>query len=227
MIINLLVLPLAAAYYILTRSYFFKFIYQRLDRQKLFFETVIVASFILVFSFLLKTFFYDVALGSECRSLIRNLNPIHRTPYSGTVLASFILSIALTELSNRVLNKKKQIYRAIKKIGNEFELTASKSFKDQTLILITLKNEKVYVGWVKELPIPSQSNYLRIIPALSGYRDEDKKVVFNSHYLKVYARYIKEGRGQNVKELETDVVIEINEIITISNYDPSLYKELN
>jgi len=227
MILNLLVLPLAAGYFLLTRSYYFKFKQQRLDRQRLLFETVIVAVFILVGGFLLKTFVYDVVFNEELRNALNNLNPLKTTPYSGTVLISFVLTIMLVMISNLFLNKKKEIYRAIKDIGNEFELLASRSFKENRLSLISLKNDKFYIGWVKELPIPSQSNYLRIIPALSGYRNEQKKLEFTSHYLTAYSRFIENGKGTDVSDLETDVIISICEIVSISFYDQDIFDVLN
>ncbi|MDR0266028.1 MAG: hypothetical protein LBJ04_22635 [Sphingobacterium sp.] len=227
MILNLLVLPLAAGYFLLTRSYHFKFKQQRLDRQRLLFETVIVAVFILVGGFLLKTFVYDVVFNEELRNAINNLNPLKNTPYSGTVLISFVLTIMLVMISNLLLDKKKEIYRAIKDIGNEFELLASRSFKENRLSLISLKNDKFYIGWVKELPIPSQSNYLRIIPALSGYRNEKKNLEFTSHYLTAYARFIEDGKGTDVSDLETDVIISICEIVSISFYDQDIFDVLN
>lgn len=214
MILNLLVLPLAAGYYILKRSFYFKFRQQRLDRQRLLFETIISAVFILVGGFLLKTFVYDLLLSIEVRNSISTFNPLKDTPYSGTVLVSFIMTIALTELFNLKADKKEQVYKAINKIGNELELMASRSFKLDKLVLITLTNDKFYIGWVKELPIPSQSNYLRIIPALSGYRDAEKKLNFTSHYLSAYAQHLMNGGGKAIDDLETDVVISIPEIIS-------------
>lgn len=47
---NLLVLPLAAAYYILTRCDLLKYKQQRLDRQRLIFESVLLGSFLLAIS---------------------------------------------------------------------------------------------------------------------------------------------------------------------------------
>lgn len=227
MILNLLVLPLAAGYYFLTRSFYFKFKQQRLDRQRLLFETVISAVFILVGSFLLKTFVYDLLVNVEIRRAISNVNPLNNTPYSGTVLVSFILTIACTHFFNLLANKKNEIYKAINKIGNELELMASKSFKHKKLVLISLDNDKFYIGWVKELPIPSQSNYLRIIPALSGFRDHQKKLEFTSHYLSAYAEFISDGKGMDLSDLETDVIISICDIVSISFYDQDIFDKLN
>jgi len=227
MILNLLVLPLAAGYYLLTQSFFFKFKQQRLDRQRLLFETIISAVFILVGGFLLKVFLYDLIVSDSIKQIINNLNPLYQTHYSGTVLMSFLLTIAFVKISNTQIDKEAQIFKAIKSIGNEFELMASRSFKENRLVLLTLKNDKFYIGWVKELPIPSQSNYLRIIPALSGYRDKEKKLEFTAQYLTAYETYLEDGKVTNIDELETDVVIGICEVVTISFYEQELFDVLN
>ncbi|OYD41157.1 hypothetical protein [Sphingobacterium cellulitidis] len=227
MIFNLLVLPLAAGYYILTKSFYFKFVTQRLDRQRLFFETVICAVFILIGAFLLKSFIYDQFFTNEFQHSFKKLNPLRTTPHSGMVGISFLLTVALTHLTNLLANNKKEINKAIKLIGNEFELMASKSFNEKRLVLLTLKNDKFYIGWVKELPIPSYSNYLRIIPLFSGYRDDEKKLEFTSHYFKAYEKLIHDENKLEDTHLNIDVVMPISEVITISFYDQDIYDALN
>lgn len=227
MILNLLVLPLAAGYYILTKSYKFKFRTQRLDRNSLFFETVICAVFILLGAFLLKSFVYDQFFTITFKDSFKELNPLKSTPFSGMVGVSFLLVVLITYLSNFLLNREQEIHRAIKAIGNEFELMVSKAIKEEKLILLSLKNDKFYIGWVKEIPIPSQSNYLKIIPVFSGYRDNEKRLKFISQYIEAYSLLIEEGKGNNFDDFNSDIVIPISEIITISFYDQEIYDILN
>lgn len=222
MILNLLVLPLAAGYYILTKSYHYKFRTQRLDRNSLFFETVIIAVFILIAGFLLKFLLFKNFVPIHIQNEIMNMNPIKNTSHSGMVGISFLLVVALTHLTNYLFNKEQEIFNAIKSIGNELELMAAKSLKEERLVLITLKNNKVYIGWVKELPIPSLSSYLRIIPAISGFRDDDKKLKFTSHYMDAYSLF--EDNNQNN---DFDVVMPICEIVSISFFNQDLYDVLN
>ncbi|SEG47160.1 hypothetical protein SAMN05421877_108114 [Sphingobacterium lactis] len=220
---SILILPLASGYFILTRSYYFKYQQQRLDRQSLLFETVIFAVLILTVGFLLKTFVYDYVIDPFLKSYINQLNPFRSTAYSGTVFFCFMLSILCTYASNLFTNKEEQVYWAIKRIGNEFELLVSRSVKERKLILISLKSDKFYIGWVKEFPIPSVSNYLRIIPAISGIRNDDKQLEFKEHYLHTYAKFILDAKIKAISDLETDVVINIPEVLTISFYDQTIY----
>ncbi|VTP93951.1 hypothetical protein [Sphingobacterium daejeonense] len=135
--------------------------------------------------------------------------------------------VLITYVSNFLLNREQEIHGAIKAIGNEFELIVSKAIKEEKLILLSLKNDKFYIGWVKEIPIPSQSNYLRIIPVFSGYRDKEKRLKFTSQYIEAYSLLIQDGKGSNFEDFNSDVVMPISEIITISFYDQEIYDILN
>lgn len=227
MILNLLVVPLAAAYFILTRSYRFKFKVQRLDRNSLFYETVIGAVFILLLGFLLKTFIYDQFFSQHFINSINSLNPLRDFQHSGMVGMSFLLVVLFTYLTNSFINKKQEIHRAIKAIGNEFELMASKAIRENKLIYLSLKNNDFYIGWVKEIPIPSQSNYLRIVPAFSGYKDDVEGLKFNNQHILFYALLLEEENKNSLEPFDTDVVLPISEIISISFYDQEINNLLN
>lgn len=222
---NLLVFPLAAAYYILTRSFFFKFRQQRLDRQRLIFETILLGTVIAAIVFTLR-----LMLQFQWPTLIdlASNNFPFKAPYTITSLSTLPISWLFVKISNKYLSKKHHIRKAIKRLGNELEMLLKTSFDESRLLQLTLDNEKVYVGWVKELPIPSVSNYVRIIPAISGYRTaETNEIIFTSQYLKVYAEYIEEGKVISLEQLETDLVINIKNVVGVSFFDLEMYERFN
>src|SRR5690606_12080460 len=221
---NLLILPLVAGYYLLTRFYPLKYKQQRLDRQRLIFESILIAVCISVITYLIRIV-VGLILPTFCDALHSKL-PI-KTPYIGTSLAILVLSIAFAEFTNLFLDKEKYVKKAIKSVGNEFELLLKSSFEHRKMLQITLKNEKVYVAWVKELPIPSISNYIRVIPVMSGYRTENREVEYTTHYLSVYADYVKNGETLNISDLNVDLVINNSEIVTLSYFDLKMYKKFN
>jgi hypothetical protein len=221
---NLLILNLVAGYYLLTRSYYFKFEQQRLDRQRLIFESVLLGVGLTITSYTLRIAFEFFS--PEIFKVFYSEFPI-KTPFVGTSFCTVLLSIALAKVGNILLNKEKYIKKAIKDVGNEFELLMKSSFTNENLLQFTLDNDKFYIAWVKELPTPSISNYVRVIPALSGFRNTEKELVFTSHYLSVYSEYIKEGRVTNIKELNTDLVIDLDNIVTVSNFDLEMYHRFN
>lgn len=203
-----MILPLVAGYYLLTRSYLFKFKQQRLDRQRLIFESILLAVLLAIIAY-----FFRIISTSLIPAKFLHFHdylPL-KIPYLGTSLGTIALALMISEIGNKIFDKEKYIKRAIKLVGNEFELMLKSSFSDGQLMQITLKNEKVYFGWVKELPIPSISNYIRIIPAISEYRNTERETILTTHYLSFYSEYIKNGRITKIAGLKVNLIISIVE----------------
>lgn len=222
---NLLLFPLVAGYYIFTKSYYFKFKQQRLDQQRLVFESIILGVIASVITYAFSLVYQSIASAGFQKG-VYDLIPI-KSPYAGTSLFILIFSIGFTEVSNLFLDKKKHVVKAVKSIGNEFELMLNSSFTDNKQLLFTLNNGKIYIAWVKELPIPAVSKYVRIIPIISGYRDEQKNVIFTTHYLSVYAEYINNGKVKSIEELDTDIILNSEDIVTVSFFDIDMYSVFN
>ena len=143
--------------------------------------------------------------------------------YFGTAVCSFLLSVGLTEIINIFVDEDKAISRAIKAIGNEFEILCEHCYRNVELVQFTLKNNKCYVGWIQSLPIPSRANYIKIFPVYSGYRkSETKELIFTTQYLDIYATYVQRGEVTDIVELTT-LVIKIDEIVSASSFDDEMY----
>ena len=221
---NLLIFPLVGGYYILTRSYFFKFIQQRLDRQRLIFESVLIGSFICGLAILIRLgiSYFDPSFSDT----IYRKFPF-KEPFTITSISILGLSIFLTEITNLFLNKTYYAKKAIKAVGNEFELLLKTSFVESKLLLFTLCNDKFYIAWVKELPNPSISNYVRVVPAMSGFRTDRKELEFTTEYLLVYSQLVKENNETDIKNLKTDIVIDISQVMSVSFFDFKLNKKFD
>lgn len=222
---NLLLFPLVGGYYLIIRFRRFRYIHQRLERQKLLFNAVIAGTFLLIVAFAL-TFMARHLFAGQVEQLNRFL--AINIPYFGTTILSFFLGIIIAEVGNLFVNNTRAISDSIDVIGNELELLLKTSFNEDRLVQITLKNDKFYVGWVLTLPIPQQSNYIKILPAFSGHRHpENKRLVFTTQYLNVYATYIREGLITSLEDLNVNLIIRIDEIITASRFDIEMYERFN
>ena len=81
---------------------------------------------------------------------------------------------------------------------------------------------KVYVGKVLAISKPRETNQLRILPVMSGYRDkDDKTLTFNTFYSKIYRHYRE--RGVSEQELNMDLIIDRKEIISANRFDFEVY----
>lgn len=221
---NLLLFPLVGAYYILIRFKYLKYIQSRLESQRILLNAALIGIFLLAFTFIVRVFanhFFPEQINS-----VYALLPL-KIPFIGTTLFSLFIAIVSTEVANLFLKREKAVKFSIDYIGNELELMMKSSFIKSMLLQFTLDNGKFYIGWVKELPKPSVSNYIRIIPAFSGYRDEKKELVFTTQYLSVYASYIEEGSVKDIDELNTDLVLQLNSIVSVSFFDIDMYQRFN
>lgn len=163
--------------------------------------------------------------------------PFQSPDYFWTILFScFLASIifVIVELFiKKYYSKDDAIVWAIKKNGDELEtLVKDSALKGQT-IMLTLKNNKVYIGFCEEIPIPQKTNYLKLSPILSGYRNsETKQFKPTTDYFKVVDKFIeeieeKEGIKKDRITLNTDVIIKQDEILTASIYEQNIYDKFN
>ena len=104
---NLLILPLVGGYFILTKCFIFKFHQQRLDRQRLIFESVLLAIALIVSTYLIRILFIKLTL-----DLIHSYAPF-KQPFALTSLISIGVAIVFTLIYNKLSEDKKWIRKAI------------------------------------------------------------------------------------------------------------------
>jgi len=219
--INLLLFPILGGYYILVKSELFRYRQQRLEPQKLIFNSFLGGIILMMIAWLFTAVVSAIAPGFV--QMVQQFYPL-KTQYFGTCLSAFVISVLFTEISNRFVDKDKYISSAINKIGNEFERLCKSCYSEMYMIQLSLKNDKFYIGWIKSLPIPSSSSYIAILPVYSGYRDKDtKRLNFTTQYLDVYATYVRDGDVLDIRDLTT-LVIKIDEIVSANRFDPDMYE---
>jgi hypothetical protein len=222
--INLLLFPILGGYYILIKSELFRYRQQRLEPQKLIFNSFLGGIILMMVAWVFTAMISWVAPAFV--ESVRQFYPL-KTEYFGTCVLAFVLSVVFTEVSNRFVKKEKYISSAINKIGNEFERLCESCHRETDMIQLSLKNDKFYIGWIKSLPIPSSSNYITILPVYSGYRDkESKRLQFTTQYLDVYASYVREDDVIDIRDLAA-LVIKIDEIVSANKFDPDMYERFN
>lgn len=218
---NLLLFPLVGGYFIISHSEWFRYKTQRLESERLIFNSVIAGCVLLCGCWFLKSLSFIVF--EPQMIYIKSLMPI-KQDYFGVTLISFFISIVLVLFANLFIDEKKQISLAIDNIGSDLEKMLKFSAEERELILVTLSNDKVYVGICARVPVPDRTTYFRIIPFFSGYRDSGTKdVVFTTDYLDVYGDYIKEGKAISIEDLQMEVLIKTEELITCSRFNIETY----
>ena len=54
-----------------------------------------------------------------------------------------------------------------------------------------------------------------------------KELVFTTQYLSVYATYIEEGAIQTIDDLNMDLILTVDSIVTVSYFDIEMYKRFD
>lgn len=235
---NLFIIPVITGYFILTTSSFFKYNSQRLVRSRILFETLLIGLLTICSGFGLRTI-----IQSLCPDIIAffieklRQVPINKPLYFWTFIFSSLLSVIFFFILECFIlyfySKNDAIVWAVNKNGDELEMIVKNSVLNGQTIQLTLKNDKVYIGFCEETPIPQKTNYLSISPILSGYREkETKKLVITTDYFKVVDEFIEEIEEKKGEELEkislnTDIVIKQDEILSARIYEQDIFDKFN
>jgi len=97
-----------------------------------------------------------------------------------------------------------------------------KSYSNGDLLMITLRNGKVYVGLAVELSEPDGQSYIRILPFYSGLRTETFDVKLVTDYISVYEEILESNEGG--KNIETETVICEEDIITTTFFKKEIFE---
>ena len=217
---NLLLFPLLGGYVFVTKCNFTKYKALRYDGQRLLFASALIGCMLLFLSFsCVKIIAFCFP---DAKSTYKSL-AILPFDYTAATLGAFLLGIVLWMPINLVYRERKGIRRAIRQNNDPFELLLLHSLDESKQVFITLKNHKVYIGWVVEIPNPAISKNIKIIPSLSGYRDANtKRFTIMTKYWQVYQK-IQDTSLPNVEQIDFAIVLPIGEILSASQFDTTAY----
>jgi hypothetical protein len=148
--------------------------------------------------------------------------------------AVFLLSIItlvnaklLIYVSNRFWyrNESYELYLAILQLGDEMDKLFAESLASQSMVSITLKNRKVYIGNICRTPDPKRdTTHIDLAPVYSGYRtSEELKLVITENYEDAYIN--QQDRGFEPQNFI--VTINTSEILTASMFNKNAYDYFN
>ncbi|HEX8452047.1 MAG TPA: hypothetical protein VF647_08120 [Longimicrobium sp.] len=169
---NVLLLPLLGGYFFITRWLPTRFATKRYTGERLLFHAAAAGLAWLAIAFVGVTLLdsRDPSLGAEWKKLI----PF---PYAGTSLLAFLggaLGWWPLNLLLRLVGRTRNHYAraAMETWGDYLEILMEDSIQRSLPVAVTLKNGKVYIGWVLQNFDPAyERKYLRLLPSDSGYRD--------------------------------------------------------
>lgn len=112
-----------------------------------------------------------------------------------TVLLGWLLPIA----GNLFYGKERAARRAAKQSGDLIELMIAESIEYQSLIELSLKSGKSYIGFALESGITSQDESdISLIPMVSGYRNQDtQELEITTNYAPVVQESLEKSLDQD------------------------------
>lgn len=196
----------------------------RIDGHRLLFQAATAgASFLLsavLISALCRQWAWGLAIDAQWHKVV----PFE---HSGKAFIAFLIGAILWWPLNYFTDRAKEIERAIQNQENPLEMMLQKAIAGAYLVLLTVKNGKVYVGFVSDTLNPALPNqYLKLLLTTSGYRDsETKKVVFTNDYSAVYEQLLNNEKELDLLVIEGfEIVIPMTEIQSISFFAPDIYQ---
>ena len=129
-----------------------------------------------------------------------------------------ILSDALTLLACKFVPEWNDILQLKMLDERGLEDFIYEKIRDREMVMITLKNGKVYVGWPLETPINENAKWLRLVPQFSGHRNAQFEISFQVDYSKVFG---------NKPSDENRMLIPLEKIVTAQPFDFEVFEKFN
>jgi len=113
--------------------------------------------------------------------------------------------------------------RIIRDYGSPLETTLFRSMEKRKLVMLTLTNNKVYIGGVAQTFIPDEK-IIYLFPTHSGYRDSDQRLELTTQYTDVYKQIALEEPSR-YREILTDfrIAIPVEFVVSASLYLPDIH----
>ncbi|GGW65626.1 hypothetical protein DFQ11_10312 [Winogradskyella epiphytica] len=227
---DLLLLPLLGGYVFLITFKLTKFYHQRIERQRLIFNSLILAFFVSLLGLFLDEYVLKSACLINIRESLGNIIPINYSGLNHSILI-FLIAFPFAKFLNFLISNRYMLNYVVDKWGDEYEKLfwsslQSKNDEDK-LLMITTKNNKVYVGYVSRISEPIGNSHITIIPNFSGYRDKDtQEFILTTDYISVLQYFIKNDQERLIDD-KMGILIPKSEIILVSKFDYNVFDRFN
>ena len=223
---NVLLLPLLGGYIFITYWNRTRFDAKRYSGERLLLHAALAGVVLLVISYAIVR-----AIGLSRPELYWAWHSLVPFEHSGSSLGALLLGVTLWAPLNRIgFERKKELRRTIAKWNDYFEILLTLALDETKQVAITLKNGKVYVGFVVQTFDPAYDRkYLLLLPTMSGFRAQTTHMLqFTTDYTRVYQELIEEDESRLVRGVDDfQVVIPVAEVLSATLFDWVAYQHFN
>lgn len=232
--LDLIILPLLAGYIFLITFNITKFYHQRIEKQRLIFNSLVAAFFIAIIGYLSDHFLLKSDFLIYYRNIVSNfVTEIIKIEVPGLKhsILFFLISYPLGIFLNCFFWRKFSFAYTVEKWGNQLErlfwFSLNEKNDENKLLMLTTKSNKVYIGYVNKISEPIGETYITIIPNFSGFRNkENLKLEITTKYTDVIEKYVL---ANNAKEIDNKlgIILPVSEILIVSKFDSEVFGRLN
>jgi len=254
MLAALLILPVISGYIVVNSYPPYKFASARENKHRLYFRCIQIGLILTILSTFTHYVFYvliELCLYKEITAVADQIfkpknsaNDTKTWSVGGIAIILFwtyIYGCAIRVYNTLYKKFRKEDYNAkltewheeaikdnqLLKLASEHSLDEKQNSNGSSL-MFTLNTGKIYIGWVKQEPEPSNTcEFLRILPLISGYRDkESQKENFVSFYDAVID-VVDSSDDKNYTDLNKDsfdIVFPIDAIVSVHPFQIEAYK---
>nr|WP_294930117.1 hypothetical protein [uncultured Flavobacterium sp.] len=231
--LDLIILPLLAGYLFLITFNITKFYHQRIEKQRLIFNSLVAAFLIAVigylFDYIVLKSVYVISYRNAASNLITEITNL-KVPGLKHSILFFLISYPLGFVLNLIFWRKFSFAYTVEKWGNQIErlfwFSLNQKQDENKLLMLTTKSNKVYIGYVSKISEPIGETYITIIPNFSGYRNkENLKLEITTNYTDVIERYVLEDRASEIDKL--GIILPVSEILIVSKFDIEIFGRFN
>jgi hypothetical protein len=161
---NVLLLPLLGGYIFISNWNFTRFAAKRYSGERLLFHAALAGVFLLVLSYIL------VQVIANARPDIESWWHAY-VPFNhfGTSLGALLLGATLWKPLNWGFSRQTELRRTIEAWNDYLEILLTEALEQTRQVSVTLKNGKVYVGFVVRTFDPAYDRrYIVVLPTMSG-----------------------------------------------------------
>ncbi|SHN18614.1 hypothetical protein SAMN05216269_1207 [Flavobacterium xinjiangense] len=220
----LLILPLLSGYLFLISFYFSRYYHSKIETQRLIFNSMLCALFIYFVSY-----YFDLKILQyypHFRNNLKKLNPfVFQSLNFG--LLTLGVSLILSYFLNFVIPTKWMLKITVRLWGDEYERLFYKSMNEKKiedgLLTITTESGKVYVGYVNRISKPLINQQIEIIPYMSGYREDETKVLhLTTFYFDILEYFIENGQKEKIDD-EMGIILPKDKIVSASRFSLEVF----
>jgi hypothetical protein len=141
-----------------------------------------------------------------------------------TFVLAFLYAPVLARVANEFYNRDEAADRIIRDYGSDMEKLLSRYLSNVELVSVTLANRKVYIGWPTYSPgLRRETKDFRLLPALSGYREEKTlDLNYTTYYVdimdKIEEGELKSADTENLDARDLEIVIPLDSVTSLGPY---------